>query len=129
MRVIASYTCILYGGFIFRIGCLGEKKNNMRLARFSLHFARNRMTTCVTNVHGNHYTSTYFILSRLTHLSLFEAGILEKSQHTMRVSTCIIHVQLAESRTLVSNNIYSTGLVKAVGTCQCINFVNAGDLE
>ena len=51
------------------------------------------------------------------------------SQHTMRVSTCIIHVQLAESRTLVSNNIYSTGLVKAVGTGQCINFVNAGDLE
>ena len=97
----------------------------MRLARFSLHFARIRMTPCVTNVHGNHYTSTYFILSRLSDrlifhnslsLSLFGAGILEKneSQHTMRMSTCIIHEQLAESRPLVSNNIYSIGLVKAV---------------
>ena len=47
----------------------------------------------------------------------------------MRESMCVIHVQLAELRTLVSNNIYSTGLVKAVGTCQCIKFVNAGDLE
>ena len=44
------------------------------------------------------------------------------SQHTMRVSTCIFHVQLAESRPLVINNdlshlggyIYSIGLVKAV---------------
>ena len=40
----------------------------------------------------------------------------------MRVSTCIFHVQLAESRTLAINNdlshlggyIYSIGLVKAV---------------
>ena len=98
----------------------------MRLARFSLHFARIRMIPCVTNVHGNQYTSTYFILSRLSDrlifhnslsLSLFGAGILEKkneSQHTMRMSTCIIHVQLAESRPLVSNNINSIGLVKAV---------------
>ena len=111
----------------------------MRLARFSLHFARNRMTPCVTNVHGNPYISTYFILSRLSDRLIFRnslsSGLVFRkkneyvSQHTMRVSTCIIHVQLAESRTLVSNNIYSTGLVKAVGTCQCINFVNAGDLE
>ena len=44
------------------------------------------------------------------------------SQHTMRVSTCIFHVQIAESRPLVINNdlshldgyIYSIGLVKAV---------------
>ena len=62
-------------------------------------------------------------------LSLFRKKIEYVSQHTMRVSTCIIHVQLAESRTLVSNNIYSTGLVKAVGACQCTKFVNAGDLE
>ena len=27
----------------------------MRLARFSLHFARNRMTPYVANVHDNHY--------------------------------------------------------------------------
>ena len=75
-------------------------RKNMRLARFSLHYARNRMNPCVPNVHGNHYTS----------------------QHTMRVSTCIFHVQLAESRPLVINNdlshlggyIYSIGLVKAV---------------
>ena len=52
----------------------------MQLARFSLHFARNRMTPCVANVHGNHYTSTYFILSRLSdRLILFGAGILEKT--------------------------------------------------
>ena len=76
----------------------------MRLARFSLHFARNRMTPCVQNVHGNHYTSTYFIL--LNDRLIFRNSLsLEKneyvSQHTMRVSTCIFHVQLAESRPLV----------------------------
>ena len=115
---------ILYDGFIFRIGCLGEKKN-MRLARFSLHFARNRMTPCVPNVHGNHYTSTYFIL--LSDRLIFRNSLTSEkneymSQHTMRVSTCIFHVQLAESRPLVINNdlshlggyIYSIGLVKAV---------------
>ena len=82
MRVLAGK---IYGGFIFRIGCLREKKKNMRLARFSLHFARNRMTPCV----ANHYTSTYFILSLLSDrlslslslsLSLFGAGILEKKK-------------------------------------------------
>ena len=87
----------------------------MRLARFSLHFARNRMTPCVANVDSNHYTSTYFILSRLilrNSPSLFGASILEKKTAcvtctALRVSTCIIHVQLAESRPegqcLVSN--------------------------
>ena len=98
---------ILHDGSIFRIGCLGEKKNNMRLARFPLHFARNRMTPCVPNVHGNHYASTYFIL--LSDRLIFRNSLsLEKneyvSQHTMRVSTCIFHVQLAESRPLVINN-------------------------
>ena len=96
----------------------------MRLARFSLHFARNRITlvfqtsTAIT-------TSTYFIL--LSDRLIFRNSLsLEKneyvSQHTMRVSTCIFHVQLAESRPLVINNdlshlggyIYSIGLVKAV---------------
>ena len=53
----------------------------MQLARFSLHFARNRMTPCVANVHGNHYTSTYLILSRLIpQLPLFGAGILEEKK-------------------------------------------------
>ena len=84
------------------------------------------MTPCVPNVHGNHYTSTYFIL--LSDRLIFRNSLsLEKkneyvSQHTMRVSMCILHVQLAESRPLVINNdlshlggyIYSIGLVKAV---------------
>ena len=95
------------------------RKKNMGLARFSLHFARNRMTPCVANVHGNHYKSTYFILSRLSdRLTLFGAGILKKKSSTchtystllriaQRVSTCTLDVQLAESRPegqcLVSN--------------------------
>ena len=93
-----------------------------RLARFSLHFARNRLTPCVPNVHGNHYTSTHFIL--LSDRLIFRNSLsLEKTnEYTMRVSTCIFHVQLAESRPLVINNdlshldgyIYSIGLVKAV---------------
>ena len=43
------------------------------------------MTPYVANVHGNHFKSTYFILSRLSDrlifrnsLSLFGSGILEK---------------------------------------------------
>ena len=93
----------------------------MRLARFSLHFARNRMTPCVPIVHRNHNTSTYFIL--LSDRLIFRNSQNEYvSQHTMRVSTCIFHVQIAESRPLVINNdpshlggyIYSIGLVKAV---------------
>ena len=69
------------------------REKNMRLARFSLLFARNQMTPCVANVHGNLYTSTYFILSRLSDRLIFRnslslrAGILEKneyvSQHTI----------------------------------------------
>ena len=83
----------------------------MPLARFSLHFARNRMTPYVANVHGNHYTctSTYLILSRLSDrlicrnsLSLFGAGILEKneyvSQHT--IENCSACVNLLNSRTI-----------------------------
>ena len=89
----------------------------MRLARFSLHFARNRMTQ----------TSTTITIHLLSDRLIFRNSLsLEKneyvSQHTMRVSTCIFHVQLAESRPLVINNdlshlggyIYSIGLVKAV---------------
>ena len=86
----------------------------MRLARFSRHFARNRMTHCVANVQQSLYINLFHSLSpsdRLifrNSLPLFGAGILEKkneyeSQHTMRVSTCIIHVQLAELRPLVSH--------------------------
>ena len=43
------------------------------------------MIPCVANVHGNHYTSTYFILSRLNDRLIFRnslslAGILEKKR-------------------------------------------------
>ena len=93
-------------------GCLGEKKKNMRLAGFSLHFARNRMPPCVANVHGNHDTSAYFILSRLSDhlifrnsLSLFGAGILEKKkehvshvQHTIENFSACVNVH--NSRTI-----------------------------
>ena len=117
----------------------------MRLARFSLHFARNRMPPCVPNVHGNHYTSTYFILPS-DRLIFRNSLSLEKneyvSQHTMRVSTCIFHVQLAESRPLVINNdlshfgwihilnrVNQSSFRIVAGTCPCIQIVNAGDLE
>ena len=124
MSVYIKYTCTVRWLFIFRIGCLGEKKHATCM-RFSLHFARNRMTPCVPNIHGNYYTSTYFILL-IDRLIFRNSRSLEKneyvSQHTMRVSTCIFHVQLAESRPLVINNdlshldgfIYSIGLVKTV---------------
>ena len=60
--------------------------------------------------------------SHFPQLSLFRKKNEYVSQHTMRVSTCIFHVQLAESRPLVINNdlshlggyIYSIGLVKTV---------------
>ena len=112
----------------------------MRLARFSLHFARNRMTPCVPNVHGNHYTSTDLIL--LSDRLIFRnSPSLEKneyvSQHTMRVSMCTFHVQLAELRPLVINNgwihilnrVSQSSFRIVAGTCPCIKFVNACDLE
>ena len=94
-------------------------REKMRLAQFSLHFARHRMTPNVP-LCCNHYTSTYFILSRLSDrnslsLSLWGRYFREKTStcHStllriaVRVSTCIIHVQLADSRPegqcLVSN--------------------------
>ena len=127
-----KYTVALFSALDVSV----RKKTNVRLARFSLHFARNRMTPCVANVHGSHYTSTYFILSRLSDrlifrnsLSLFGASIqFRKKPSTchmymystllriaLRVSTCRIHVQLAESRPChLGGYIYSIGLVKAV---------------
>ena len=42
-----------------------------RLAQFFSAFARNRMTPYVANVHGNHYTSTYLILSFLSDRPIF----------------------------------------------------------
>ena len=88
-------------------------------------FCTKTKTPCVPIVHRNHCTSTYLIL--LCDRLIFRNSLsLEKneyvSQHTMRVSTCLFHVQIAESRPLVINNdpshlggyIYSIGLVKAV---------------
>ena len=113
---------ILYGGFIFRIGCLGEKKT------CDLHDF-----LCI--LHETEWpfvfqSSTAFTIHQFISFSWvivsFSATSLEKneyvSQHTMRVSTCIFHVQIAESRPRVINNdlshlggyIYSIGLVKAV---------------
>ena len=108
-----KYTVALFSAL--DVSVRKKQQQNMRLARFSLHFARNRMTPCVANVHVNHYTSTYFILSRLSDRLIFRnfgASVLEKKRArvtctALRVSTCIIHVQLAESRPedqcLVSN--------------------------
>ena len=81
----------------------------MRLAQFSLHFARNRMTPCVPNVHGNHYTSTYFIL--LSDRLIFRNSLsLEKKRVRVTAHYACVNVHVA-------------------GTCPCIKFVNAGDLE
>ena len=109
---------ILYDGFIFRIGCLGEKKT------CDLHDFLCILHETEWPVHGNHYTSIYFILlsDRLISATLSLEKNEYVSQNTMRVSTCIFHVQLAESRPLVINidlshlggYIYSIGLVKAV---------------
>ena len=108
----------------------------MRLARFSLHFARNRMTPC----DGNHYNLFHSLLpkwsSHFPQLSLslsLRGWYFRKKTSTchstllriaLRVSTCISHVQLAESmfgRSVINNDlshlggyIYSIGLVKAV---------------
>ena len=58
----------------------------------------------------------------------------------MRVSTCIIHVRLAKARPegqcLVTfgwihilNRVSQSSFGIVAGTCTCIKFVNAGDLE
>ena len=40
-----------------------------------LHDFLCRMVPCVANVHGNHYTSTYFILSRLSDRLIFRNSL------------------------------------------------------
>ena len=68
-------------------------RKKMRLARFSLNFARNRMTPCVPNVHGNHYTSTYFIL--LSDRLIFRNSLsLEKKRvHVIAHYACVnVHI-------------------------------------
>ena len=117
-------------------------EKNMRLARFSLHFARNRMTPYVPNVHGNHYTSTYFIL--LSDRLIFRNSLsLEKKTSTCHSTLCGCQRAYFTYNSLVINNdlshlggyIYSVNRVSqssfriVAGTCPCIKFVNAGDLE
>ena len=78
----------------------------MRLARFSLHFARNRMTPCTAITIHQH-----FILSRLSDhiifrnsLSLFGAGVLGKNEHVSHVQhtieNCSACVHVHNSRTI-----------------------------
>ena len=80
----------------------------MRLPRCSLHFARNRMTPSVANVHGNRsfsrasvlgpvhmhkiYTCKYFaILSKYTHIS---KSIFNLRSHANSVHISILQVTL-----------------------------------
>ena len=81
---------------MFRIGCLVRKKN-VTCTIFSAFYTKPN-----ANVHGNHYTSTYFILSRLSDRLIFRNS-LSSGQKTsvcqstplkiaLHVSTCIIHV-------------------------------------
>ena len=70
----------------------------MRLARFSLHFARNRMTPCVPNVHGNHYTSTYFIL--LSDRLIFRNSLSLEKKKRVRVTAHYACVNVHISRTI-----------------------------
>ena len=51
MSVNIKYTVALFSALDVSV-----RNNHMRLARFSLHLARNRMAPYVANVHGNHYT-------------------------------------------------------------------------
>ena len=51
MSVNIKYTVALFSALDVSV-----RKKNMRLARFSLHFARNRMIPYDANVHGIHYT-------------------------------------------------------------------------
>ena len=93
MSVNIKYTVALFSA----LDVLVRKK--MRLARFSLHFSRNRMTPYVANV-GNHYTSTYFILSRLSDLggSIYSIGLVkavsESLQELVRASSSSMLVTL-----------------------------------
>ena len=114
---------ILYGGFIFRIGCLGEKKH-ATCTIFSAFCTKPNDPLCSKRPPQSLYINLFHSpkwSSHLPQLSLFRKKEYV-SQHTMRVSTCIFHVQIAESRPLVINNdlshlggyIYSIGLVKAV---------------
>ena len=70
------------------------REKNMRLARFSLHFAGNRMTPCVANVPGNHYTSTYFILSRLSDRLIFRNSLSSGWYFRKKASMCHMYSTL-----------------------------------
>ena len=120
-----KYTVALFSAFEVSVK---KKKQHATCTIFSA-FCTKPNDPCVANVHGNHYTSTYFILSSLViisfsaTLSLFGAGILEKKR--VRVTAHYACVNMHNSRTIswsVINNdlshlggyICSIGLVQAV---------------
>ena len=91
-----------------------EKKKHATCTIFSAFCTKPNDPLCCKRPRQSLYINLFHSLSpsdRLifrNSLPLFRAGILEKkneyeSQHTMRVSTCIIQEQLAESRPLVSH--------------------------
>ena len=74
----------------------GEKKNTCALHDFLCIFARNRMTPCVPNVHGNHYTSTYFIL--LSDRLIFRNSLsLEKKRVRVTAHYACVNVHISRS--------------------------------
>ena len=112
----------------------------MRLARFYRYFARNRMTPDVASL----YINLFHSLSPFPQLSLW--GWYCRTKKRVRVTAHYACVNVHNSRTIswsVINNdlshlggyIYSIGLVGqssfgiVAGSCPCIKFVNAGDLE
>ena len=108
MRVLASYTCILYGNFIFRIGCLGEKKH-ATCTIFSafctkpndpLCYKRPRQSLYINLFHflSPKWSSHFPQLSLSLSLSLFGAGILEKKR--VRVTAHYAYVNVHNSRTI-----------------------------
>ena len=156
MRVLAGMSINIK----YTVALISHEKKKKRLARFSLHFAWNRMTPCVANVHGNHYTSTYFIFSRLSDrltlifcnslslfLSLFGGWYFKKKW--VCVTAHYASVNVHNSRTIswiatwrsmfwsaqpfgwihILNRVSQSSFWIVAGTCPCIKFVNAGDLE
>ena len=106
MSVNIKYTVALFSALDVLV-----RKKPMRHARFSLHFARNRMTPCVANVHGNHYTctSTYLILSLLSDrlifcnsLSLRGWYLRKKNEYVSQytIENCSACVNVHNSRTI-----------------------------
>ena len=110
MSVNIKYTVALFSALDVSV-----RKKTCDLHDFSLLFARNQMTPCVANVHGNNYTSYInlfhslspksFVSDRLifrNSLSLFGWYFRKKneflSQHT--IENCSACVNVHNSRTI-----------------------------